>query len=214
MNRKVFLGCGGIAAFLAAAVVAAIVLLVPRAVNRAKGWFGQVVADNLRVAALEKSWRPPSASPDGAWFPASVDGWTCGKVAVVPGLPELNIEREASSATYTKGDQQMTVAVLAANDLEREALFARAKSALENEANTSGTLSGPNYRVNYNTSGGRMTMSSGNRLYVRTNGVNHSRLWWLNGWLFVFRTKGGPDPESFMQQYLDAMQPTALEAPR
>jgi hypothetical protein len=211
MNRKVFFGCGGVAAFFAAALVALVFFWAPRLFQKGKGWVATQMAEAQRISAFEQSWQPPSDAPDAQWFPPAVGAWQRGSTSIEPGLPELKIEREAHRASYKNGTDEITVAVVAANDLEKEAIFARAKDALLNEGSTRVTSSSGNVTYSGSSSGSHFTTSTGNRLYVRTNGVNHTRLWWLRGWLFVFRTHGSTDPETFMQQYLAAMQKPQLE---
>ena len=54
--------------------------------------------------------------------------------------------------------------------------------------------------------GTRVSSSSGNRVYVRLNGNEYTRMWWIKSWLFVFRSQGGTDPEAFMEAYMKAME--------
>jgi hypothetical protein len=75
MNRKVFFGCGGGAAFCAAAVVALVFFWAPRLFQKGKGWVATQMAEAQRISAFEQSWQPPSNAPDAEWFrPRSVRG--------------------------------------------------------------------------------------------------------------------------------------------
>ena len=57
-----------------------------------------------------------------------------------------------------------------------------------------------------------MTTQTPNRLYVRRDGTEHTRLWWIKGWLFIFCTSGPEDPDAFAEKYLAAMSHPELEA--
>ncbi len=193
MNRNILLGCAAVFVALVAALVIAAFVLVPRTVSEAKKWVGAQMEEANRRAAIEKAWRPPSATLDASWFPAAVGAWTLTANEETPGLPELNVDRAGRRGKYRGAQQDIEVTILPVNDLEKDAIFSRAKSALESR-------------------GSHVSTQTPGRLYVRTDGKHHTRLWWVKDFLFIFRTDGPDDPDPFAEQFLSAMAPPELEA--
>lgn len=193
MNRRFLIGCGLVVVGIAAAIIIAAFVFVPRMAGKAQKWIGAQMAEANRRAAIEKAWRPPSATPDASWFPPTVGEWTLTANEDTPGLPELNIERAGRRGKYRGAKQDLEVTILPANDLEKDAIFSRAKSALESR-------------------GSHVTTRTTGRLYVRIGGEHHTRLWWVKDFLFIFRTDGPDDPDAFAEQFLSAMTPPELEA--
>jgi hypothetical protein len=212
MNRNVLLGCAVVFVALVVVLVIAAFVLVPHTVSEAKKWFGAQMEEANRRAEIEKAWRPPSATLDTSWFPAAVGAWTLTANEETPGLPELNVDRAGRRGKYRGPKQDIEVTILPVNDLEKDAIFSRAKSALEssNSQVTTGTNGPVSYRVE--SRGSHVTTQTPGRLYVRTDGKHHTRLWWMKDFLFIFRTDGPDDPDAFAEQFLSAMTPPELEA--
>jgi hypothetical protein len=212
MNRNALLGCGLVLFTIVAVIVMVGFVFVPRMVSKGKKWVGAQMEEVQRRSAIEKAWRPPSATPDASWFPAKVGAWTLTANDEISGLPELNIERAGRRGKYRGEKQDIEVTILAANDLEKDAIFSRAKAALEKGGTqvTTGTFGSGSYRVE--TRGSHVTTQTPGRLYVCTDGIHHTRLWWLKDFLFIFRTDGPDDPDSFAEQFLSAMTASELEA--
>ena len=186
MNRKVAIGCT-VFFILAAVVVVAIGYYGPKLMKKGMSAVGDAMAESARLGKFEADWQPPSAQADAGWFPKEVGAWKLVSTEATPGIPKLNIERATQHAVYQSADASVEVDVIAANDLEKDALFKRAQDGL----NTGG--------------GSRMTTNFGNRVHVRINGTEHTRLWWVKGWLFIFRSRG-EDSEKFMEELLGRMK--------
>jgi hypothetical protein len=212
MNRNIVLGCAAVFAALVAALIIAAFVLVPRTMSKAKKWVGAQMEEASRRAAIEKAWRPPSATLEASWFPAAIGAWTLTTNEETPGLPELNIDRAGRRGKYRGPKQDVEVTILSANDLEKDAIFSRAKSALESGGAqvTTGTNGSVSYRVE--SRGSHVTTQTPGRLYVCIDGKHHTRLWWVKDFLFIFRTDGPDDPDAFAEQFLSAMAPPELEA--
>jgi hypothetical protein len=180
MNRNVAIGCAS-AFVLFAVVVVGAYFAIPKLVKKGAAAFSEVMAEQTRLAEVEAQWRPPGAAPDAAWFPEAFGDWRRVSVDATTGIPRLNIDRPTQHAVYQSAERTVEVDILAANDLEKDALVQRVQKALE-----SGSSS-------------RMTTNLGNRVHVRLNGNDHTRLWWVQGWMFVFRAKGADDPLGFAE---------------
>ena len=211
MNRKFLLGCGLVVLVVVVASVVAAFVFLPGMVTRAKKWVGSQMAEASRRAAIEKAWRPPSATLAANWFPATVGAWTLTASEETPGLPELNVDRAGRRGKYRGAQQDIEVTILPANDLEKDAIFSRAKSALESGGTRvrTGTNGPVSYRVE--SHGSRVITQTPGRLYVCLDGQHHTRLWWVKDFLFIFRTDGPEDPDAFAEQFLGAMTPPELE---
>jgi hypothetical protein len=193
MNRKVATGCG-IALALFAIAVAGLVYIVPKLIRKGVDAVKDGLAEAQRAAAFEATWTPPSPSPDASWFPKEVGKWSLTTQEPSTGIPRLNIERPGQYAAYRSGGEVVEVNVIAANDLEKDALFQRAQEGKSGSST--------------------VTSRFGNQGSMRLNGDDYTRLWWMpKGWLFIFHNHGGTDPEKFMEPFLEAMEPGSSEAP-
>lgn len=190
MNKKLATGCGVLLVLLAI-IIGIGIYAVPKLVRKAKVAIKSNIEESNRLAAIESKWRPPSAAPDASWFPKQVENWQLTTQETSTGIPALNIERAGQYGAYRSGAEVVEVNVVTANDLEKDALFSKAQAAL--------------------STGTRVSSSSGNRVYVRLNGNDYTRMWWIKNWLFIFRSHGGSDPETFMEAYMKAMN--AAETP-
>jgi hypothetical protein len=190
MNKKVFAGCCGVLVLAAVLIGVALLWLSPRVVEKGKKFIGTQIVDVSRNSAIEGSWQPPSEKPDARWFPTPIETWTLEVHEEIASVPEIDLDRGGHRAKYRGDKQDIDIIVIAANELEREGIYSRARAKLTKNATN------------------QMTSEFSGRLYVRTGGDNHTRLWWIKGWLFIFRTRGPDDPSSFAQAYLEAMIPT------
>ena len=211
MNKKFVGGCCGILALLIVGVIVFAVVSGPRLVQKGKSWASAKMEEAKRDFAGESAWQPPTAAPDASWFPAKVERWTLSTNEGIPGIPELQLDRPARRGKYRGDTQDMEVTIVPATDLERDGIFTRAKAALENGNTQTMSKSGDGFSIHMETHGSRMTTQTPNRLYVRLNGTEHTRLWWLKGWLFIFHTSGKEDPDAFAAKYLETMTPPELE---
>ena len=193
MNRKVLFGFGCLGLIIIGVIAAVVVFAVPRFFEKGKGWFNTQLEESARRSAMESAWKEPSARPDASWFPAAVDAWTLRTSEDFATLQEMQLDRPGRRGTYRGENQDIEVTVVPVSDLELSEVFARAKSNLESRG------------------GNRMTTQTPGRLYMKLNGNEHTRMWWIKDWLFIFRTTGPEDPDAFAGKYLNAMTPGELE---
>ena len=211
MNKKFVGGCCGILALLIVGGIVFAILRGPRLVQMGKSWATAKMEETKRDFSGDNAWRPPSAAPDASWFPAKVERWTLSTNEDIPGIPELQLDRLARRAKYRGDAQDMDVTIVVASELERDGIFTRAKVALESGNTQTMSKGGDGFSIHMETHGSRMTTQTPSRLYVMLNGTEHTRLWWLKGWLFIFHTSGKEDPDAFAEKYLEAMTPPELE---
>ena len=140
-----------------------------------------------------------------------VDKWTLGISEDITTVPELQLDRPGRRGKYRGEKQDVEVTVVPVSDLERDGIFSRAESAFT-ESNKR-VIAGNSEHVSYKieSSGSHVTTRTPGRLYVRLNGDNHMRLWWVKNWLFIFRTVGSEDPDAFADKFLETMTPPELE---
>ena len=192
MNRNFLIGCGCLAAIVVAAVV--FVLFGARSVLKSgTSWVSTQMADAGRRAAIESAWREPGPRPDASWFPGTVGKWTLSTSEGFISLPELQLDRPGWRGKYRGEKQDVDVTIVPVSDLEVDGVLDRAKDALERGG------------------GSKTSTRVGHRLYVGLNGIEHTRMWWLKDWLFIFHTSGPEDPDAFADAYLSAMTPNELE---
>ncbi|MEA3213266.1 MAG: hypothetical protein QOE70_6323 [Chthoniobacter sp.] len=210
MNRKIVIGCAVVFIMFAILVGVAMVQL-PRLFEKGKGWFLATLAEQQRIDKLEAAWKPPSPNVDATWFPAELGEWKLDRSAPIPGVPELDIPRGGYHASYSSSRGSVQVEVVAANDLEKETLLRRAQDALSKAADAEETTTRVGgVTVTSKNGSSRMTSSMGSRTHVQLKGDEHTRFWWVKGWLFIFRARGAADSETFPQKLLEA---TGFKAP-
>lgn len=194
-----------------ALVAIGISVVAPRMMQKGQGWLNAQVENTARRSAIESAWQPPSLRPDATWFPAVVEKWTLQSSADISTLPELQLDRPGRRGKYRGEKQDVEVIVVPVSDLELDDVFNRAASAL-NAAGKHVIKGGSDHSsFHIETSSSQMTTRTQGRLYLRLSGDDHTRLWWMKDWLFVFRTVGPEDPDAFAEKYLEAMQPAELE---
>lgn len=211
MNKKFVGGCCGIFALIVVGVIAFAVVRGPSVLRQGKAWAEAKIGEAKHEMDRGSAWQPPSAAPDGSWFPQKVGTWRLSTNEDIAGLPELELDRTGRRGLYRGASQDVTVTVVAATPLERDGIFTRAKAALEKGNTRTMNKSGNGVSVNVESHGSRVTTQTPNRLYVQLDGTEHTRLWWLKGWLFIFHTRGMEDPDEFAGRYLEAMGPPELE---
>lgn len=183
---KTKIGCLIALALLALFVVLA-VRSAPRLAKRGMAWANAQMADAAKTAAFEAAWMPPSATPDASWFPTAVGDWKSDASEDFTSLPALEIERGGRRATYRHGTRTVEVSVVRANELEHEAIFARAQKALSARNGT------------------RLTTSAGHQMRVRIGSAEQTRMWWIKGWIFIFQAQSETDPADFAQTFLETI---------
>ncbi|MGB8169926.1 MAG: hypothetical protein WCF18_20655 [Chthoniobacteraceae bacterium] len=212
MNRNFAIGCAGVIVIIVI-FVGVVILETPKFLEQGKALVQRTMADELRIAALENSWQPPSATPDSQWFPATAGEWRLERSEPRASLPELNIDRPVQHATYRSSVGPIEVDVLPANDLEKATLIARAEEALANRRTTESiATNGGSVVLNVNRGSSRITTTLGNRTHVKIGSDEHTRFWWLKDTLFIFRARGEADSEVFPEEYLRALSPATVPA--
>ena len=210
MNRKIALGCGCLV-LIVIAVIGAGIFSARHFFEKGQSWVAAQVEDSKKRAAIESAWQPPSLRPEASWFPATVGAWTLRTSEDITSVPELQLDRPGRRGKYRGEKQDMEVIVVPVSAEEHESVFDRAASALADKSKhvISGGTDHSSYRIETSTS--KVTTRMGNRFYLKLNGDDHTRLWWMKDWLFIFRTTGPENPDAFADQYLEAMKPAELE---
>ncbi len=180
--------------FVIGVIAIGVFVVAPRVVEKGKGWLNTQIDESKRRNAIESGWQPPGERPDANWFPVAVDKWTLGVSESISTVPEILLDRPGRRANYRGEKQDCEVIVIPVSDLELQSVFDRAASALRTD-----------------TGGSQMTTRTPGRLYVRTHGDRHTRLWWIRDWLFIFRTVGPEEPDAFAEKFLETMRPAELE---
>jgi hypothetical protein len=210
MKRVFLFGCGGLLLLLAIALAVGLWKL-PSAIDHGKKLVWKTIEEERRIAGLESAWRPPSATPDAAWFPADVGEWRLERSEPAASIPDLRLDRPGHRAAYRSGAGTIEVNVVAAPEAEREALLEKIKAALERRETATVPIAGGEVTLSQGTS--RFTVTRGHRTHVRLGGDEHARMWWVKGWLFVFRARGAADSESFPEAFLRAVPPPPADTP-
>ena len=211
MNRKSCLGCGGLVLLVIGAMALGVFVVAPRVVQKGKGWLHAQVENAARRSALESAWQPPSQRPEASWFPVAVDAWTLQTSEDITSVPDIQLARPGRHAKYRGVPQDVEVTVVPVAAEELAVVFDRAETALSQKdrhviARTTGN---PSFKIE---SGQTHVMTrTGSRFYIKLNGDQHTRLWWMKDWLFIFQTTGPEDPDAFAEKYLEAMRPAELE---
>ena len=211
MNRKFVLGCAGVILFMIGAIAIGVFVVAPRLMQKGKSWLHAQVESTAHRSAIESAWQPPSPRPDAAWFPAVVDSWTLRTSEDIANVPDIQLERPGRHAKYRGEKQDVDVTVVPVAAEERGAVFERAQTALSEKDRyvVAQTTGNPSFKIE---SGRTHVMTrTESRFYIKLNGDQHTRLWWMKDWLFIFQTTGPDDPDAFAEKYLEAMIPAELE---
>ena len=211
MNRKVLLGCGSLILLVIAVIAIGIFVVAPRMMEKGKGWLSAQMEESKHRTAIESAWQPPSQRPDASWFPTVVEKWTLRTSTDISTVPELQLDRPGRRGTYRGEKQDVEVIVIPVNDLERDGIFDRAAATLSEQSKRVFKGNTEHGSIRIETGGSQVTTRTPGRLYLRLNGDDHTRLWWIKDWLFVFRTVGPDDSDFFAEKYLEAMRPAELE---
>jgi hypothetical protein len=93
------------------------------------------------------------------------------------------------------------VTIFAATQAEKDALISEATKTLVAKLG-SRTTKHFNDHVTLTTNGSHSVVTLGNRTHVVVGGDQHARLWWMNGWLFLFKSTGSEDPGDFAEDFV------------
>jgi hypothetical protein len=176
------IGCTGFTVILVIGVIA-IINLVPNVFE----WAGNQIELEQQRKALARKWQAPKddASPE-TFFPAKVSGYGLIKHDTEAAIPALRFDIPGWHARYRTADSRIDVFVYQVTDLEREALFGRIEDCFDDEDSGSWGL-----------------FRSGYRCYYASTAHHQNHLWWMKGWLLVFRTEDSEDREDFVRTFLE-----------
>ncbi len=211
MNKKFAGGCCGIIALAIVAVIVFGLFNVRHAVQRSKSWIGAQIDDAKHRSAVESAWQPPTAKPDALWFPAAVDRWTLSISEDIAAVPDLQLDRAGRRGKYRGEKQDIEVIVVPVSGPELDDIFNRAPSLLAESSKRviAGNSANGSYKIAVSSS--QISTRTPGRLSVQINGDEHSRLWWIKDWLFIFRTTGPEDPDAFADRFIETMSAPAAE---
>ena len=185
------IGCTGFTVILVIGVIA-IVYLVPSVIE----WAGNQIELEKQRAALARRWQAPEddASPE-TFFPAKVSGYGLVKHDTEAAIPALGFDIPGWHARYRSGDSRIDVFVYQVTDLEREAFFGRIKDIHDEDSESWALFYSP-YRC-----------------YYLSDAHHQNHLWWMKGWLLVFRTEDSENREDFVRTFLETTSQQQLPAP-
>ncbi len=212
MKRKFLIGCGVILLIIAL-IVGGLILASPMLFRMGKEWVTAKVEESNRLSELGKNWQPPSAKLAPDWFPLKIGEWSRGKTSVLTSVPALDLTRNALSATYENGrDRSVTMTIVAVDQSEKEAVIDHAKETLpKGRPKTKKHL---NDKVTFTSTTGssHWITQVDNRTHVIVDKNQHTRFWWVNGWLLIFQSTGSEDPHDFAEAFLTATDASAAGA--
>jgi hypothetical protein len=184
MGKKLAIGCS-IAAGAGVLVVVAVVALAPTAIQ----WAKAKIAEEQERQQLADQWQPPAANagPE-TLFPAQAGGARLTSQDEQAAIPDLDFDLNGRHAVYRVGANDVEVFVYRVSELEKEALFQRVEDAYDKGEGK----------------GSRKLTKMGYRCYYASPEHRH-HLWFMKGWLFVFRTRATEDQEPFVKAYLKAV---------
>jgi hypothetical protein len=199
------IGFGGFTVILVIGVIA-IVYLVPSVIE----WAGNQIDLEKQRRALAERWQAPEddASPE-TFFPATVSGYRLVKHDTEAAIPVLRFDIPGWHARYRSGDSRIDVFVYQVTELEREALFGRIEDTFDDDDDTfdNDVLDGEARRSG-------ILVQAGYRCYCSSTVHDQNHLWWMKGWLLVFRTEDSEDREDFVRTFLETTsQQQQLPAP-
>lgn len=199
-NRNVAIGCG-VALVAFALLCGGAVHLAWTTLRFAGEGISRVVREQVEAEQarqdLAAQWRPPS--PEGE-VEAAVDTLFPPQVAEYmrtahddhAALPEFEIDRDGRHAVYEAGENQIEVYLVPMTSQEADDLFARIKELYEADDDPSGFRGWSTIR----------TSETFARSYIHTKRLQQNYLWFVKGWLLVFRTPQSDDIEPFVHAFL------------
>ncbi|WP_298868358.1 hypothetical protein [uncultured Gimesia sp.] len=196
MGKKIAIGCGVLAVIGVIGVAVAIVN-VPKIIK----WAEEKMAEEEERQQFAETWNPPAkdVAPEKL-FPAKVGNALRKSQDEAADIPDLRFDIKGQHATYDDGLYDVDVYVYQVTELEKEALFGRVQDI---------------YDEGEGKSGMRQMTNMGYRMFYDSSEDDPSYLWFMKGWLFVFRTSSEDDLEPFIMAYLkgiEAEEPAGVEA--
>lgn len=185
---KVLVGCVVVVVLLCGGGVALVALVFPNALN----WVKAEISKAQEWEAFAQNWKAPPADANAdRLLPMKIADFQRQAVDRAA-APEVGIQQAVDHATYQSGQETVEVFALRATKADYQAAFQAATQALQ------GVSSQSNFRVE-TQSNARLTYTKG-----REKGI----LYWSQGWLFLVRTNGQTDLETFLRSYLEAIADT------
>ncbi|MBW3599864.1 MAG: hypothetical protein KY475_21655 [Planctomycetes bacterium] len=204
-NKNVGIGCG-------VAVVAVVLLCggvafgVWSMVRYAGEQVGNVIKEQLDAEAerqdVAAQWRPPAedAAP-GSLFPEQLAGYQRTSHDDQATLPELLIERDGHHAVYESDGRRIDVYVYPVSSSEADSILSGVQQIYESDQNQSGFRRWSSIR----------TSDEFARAYLHTSNLQQNYLWFVQGWLVVFRTEQSEDIEPFVHAFFRESSADAAE---
>lgn len=195
MGKKLAIGCGVLAVIGVIGVAIAIVN-VPKIIQ----WAEEKIAEEQARQQFAETWNPPAkdVAPVNL-FPVQVGSAVRMSQDDKADISELRFDIKGQHATYRDDSYDIDVYVYQVTELEKETLFGRVKDL---------------YDEGEGHQGARQITSLGYRLFYDSSEHAQSHLWFMQGWLFVFRSSSGEALEPFIMAYLKAIEaeePTGVE---
>ncbi len=190
-STRVFITVGcGVAIAIAVAVVASVVFLAPNISQ----WFQRQLQEEEQRQSLANDWQAPAddASPD-TFFPPKVSDYTLSSHDTKANIPEIHFDVPGWHARYGSGKSQLDVFAYQVTDLEREALFGRIEKLADDDDDE-------DFDNGQNNSSVYLFLTDYRCCYKISSDQFH--LWWMKGWLLVFRTNDTKDCEGFVLEFL------------
>ena len=198
-----------VAFLLLVAIIVFLIVKTPRLLESGKAWVERWIAEEQRVTAFEQEWQPPSAKPDSTWFPATVGERRLERSSPTTGMAEMSLNRAGYSATYRSAAGSVAIDVVPIAETEKSDLLEKARDSIGRRRIEDASLKVGGAEVSFSHGQNRISTGSGNRSHVTIDAVDHVRLWWVNGWLFIFRARGGADSEAFPEEFLRVIDKAA-----
>ncbi len=203
MKKGLLIGCG-VLLLIMTAIIGMIIIAGPGLFESGKEWVGKQWSGIREMSAIEQNWHPPGAILGQEWFPKQVADWQRTDVAAPVTLPEVSSRSlSGGSARYqTIGGRVVKVTIVPVPAAEKDAVIKEIEEALKNGGKTTTTRSHNNFSITTTTSVSHRMTRVQDRVHLVMNGDEHTRLWWIKDWLFMFQSQGGEDPEDFAVLFL------------
>lgn len=160
--------------------------------------------DQMRQMQFAAGWTAPAAgSGADVLFPAEVNAWQLAAHDEESAIVELGLARDGRHARYESGVSAVDVYAYEVPPGEQSQVFHDAAAAIENVGYSSRSQAHVDDGASH-----RMTFSF-------SPPETYGRMWWSQGWLFVFKTSESTvNLDAFLEQYLTTIGGTAAPDPQ
>jgi len=207
--NKFLIGCAGVL-LIVAILIGVLILETPRFLDAGKKAVSNLFAEEARIAGVENAWQPPSKVRDAQWFPASIGDWKLEKSEPTESVPALALARAGYGGIYRSPRGLIEVSIVPVRSEEKSAVLESAQEALSARRDLAQRSGDTGTETATSRTTGRLTTTRGNRTYFRLGGSDHTRFWFLKGYLLIFRASGAADSETFPEEFLRASTATPL----